>query len=66
MAALDEVRSNVPLLGRDEQEFVEEILLRIPATPANHHEIVRLNEAGIVPTGDATDLEAGANRCAVT
>jgi glyoxylase-like metal-dependent hydrolase (beta-lactamase superfamily II) len=65
MATLERVRTNVPLLGLGEEEFVAAILARIPPTPPNHAEIVRLNEAGIAPAGDATDLEAGANRCAV-
>ncbi len=35
-------------------------------TPPNQHRIVELNEAGMFPKGDPTDLEAGANRCAVS
>jgi hypothetical protein len=30
-----------------------------------NHCIVELNEAGLFPERDPTDLEAGANRCAV-
>ena len=37
----------------------------LPPTPPNFARIVDLNEAGELPTGDPTDLEAGANRCAV-
>ncbi|MCR4340583.1 MAG: hypothetical protein NUW01_11950 [Gemmatimonadaceae bacterium] len=37
-----------------------------PPPPPNFARIVNLNEAGEFPTGDPTDLEAGANRCAVT
>lgn len=55
----------VPLLDQDEATFVETILGRIPPTPPNHHAIVEANEAGELPPGDLTDLEAGANRCAV-
>lgn len=47
-------------------EFVTLILSRIPPTPPNHGRIVELNEAGELPAGDPTDLEAGANRCAVS
>ena len=39
---------------------------RIPATPPNFSAIVELNEAGELPEGDPTDLEAGANRCAMS
>lgn len=45
--------------------FAENVLSRIPPTPPNHHAIVERNEAGELPSGDPTDLEAGANRCAV-
>ena len=63
---LAEVRERVALLRQDEDAFVAAILARIPATPPNHHQIVALNEAGQLPDGDLTDLEAGANRCAVS
>lgn len=49
-----------------EEGFVERILTRIPPTPPNYTRIVKLNEAGAMPEGDPTDLEAGANRCAVS
>jgi glyoxylase-like metal-dependent hydrolase (beta-lactamase superfamily II)/rhodanese-related sulfurtransferase len=49
-----------------EQAFVERVTSRLPATPPNFARIVELNEAGELPDGDLTDLEAGANRCAVS
>jgi glyoxylase-like metal-dependent hydrolase (beta-lactamase superfamily II) len=64
-ATLGEVRNEVELLEFPGDRFVESILARIPPTPPNHHRIVELNEAGQFPTGDPTELEAGANRCAV-
>ena len=64
-ATLEEAKRAIPLLSVTEESFVEMLLGRIPPTPPNHLEIVRLNEAGEMPTGDATELEAGANRCAV-
>ena len=48
-----------------ELAFVERVTSNLPPTPPNFVRIVDLNEAGEFPTGDATDLEAGANRCAV-
>jgi len=51
---------------KSESEFVERILSRIPPTPPNYERIVALNEAGVLPAEDHTELEAGANRCAVT
>jgi glyoxylase-like metal-dependent hydrolase (beta-lactamase superfamily II) len=49
-----------------ENAFVERVVARVPATPPNFTRIVALNEAGELPEGDTTDLEAGANRCAVS
>jgi glyoxylase-like metal-dependent hydrolase (beta-lactamase superfamily II)/rhodanese-related sulfurtransferase len=65
IAELREVRQHTELLRANEPEFVAAILERIPPTPPNHHRIVALNEAGRLPDGDPTELEAGANRCAV-
>jgi hypothetical protein len=46
--------------------FVDRITANLPPTPPNHFiRIVDLNEAGDFPTSDPTELEAGANRCAV-
>jgi len=63
-ATLQEVRERTPLLHEPEAEFVSQVLARIPPVPANHHRIVALNEAGALPD-DPSELEAGANRCAV-
>ena len=48
-----------------ERAFVERVTSRLPPTPANFVRIVELNETGGFPSGDTTELEAGANRCAV-
>jgi glyoxylase-like metal-dependent hydrolase (beta-lactamase superfamily II)/rhodanese-related sulfurtransferase len=63
-ATLREVQERTSLLRETEETFVSQILARIPPTPPNHHRIVALNEAGTLPD-DPTELEAGANRCAV-
>lgn len=49
-----------------EDEFVSRILARIPPTPPNYSAISEINTLGEWPEGDLTDLEAGANRCAVS
>lgn len=46
--------------------FTRWLLDRLPPTPANHREIVRLNENGMARPEDLRGLEAGANRCAVS
>jgi glyoxylase-like metal-dependent hydrolase (beta-lactamase superfamily II) len=48
-----------------EPAFVDRVTSHLPPTPPNFVRIVDLNEAGDFPVGDPTDLEAGANRCAV-
>jgi len=63
-ATLRVVQERTSLLRENEETFVRQILTRLPPTPPNHHRIVALNEAGMLPD-DPTDLEAGANRCAV-
>lgn len=49
-----------------EDTFIERVTSRIPATPPNFSAIVGLNEAGKLPERDPTELEAGANRCAIS
>jgi glyoxylase-like metal-dependent hydrolase (beta-lactamase superfamily II) len=66
VGTLSEVREKVQLLGEDEEAFVEKIAGRRLPPPENHERIVELNRAGAHPEGDPTELEAGANRCAVS
>ena len=62
-ASLSKVQVSVPLL--DEETFVRRITGQVPPAPENHERIVELNRAGKQPEGDPTELEVGANRCAV-
>jgi glyoxylase-like metal-dependent hydrolase (beta-lactamase superfamily II) len=48
-----------------EEEFIDRVLSRLPPTPPNFTSIVELNERGELPADDTSNLEAGANRCAV-
>lgn len=48
-----------------EEAFIDRVVSRLPDTPPNFTRIVELNEAGEFPAADPTELEAGANRCAV-
>ena len=58
------IRDTVALAKLDQAAFVEAVLARVPPNPPNHSRIVELNERGEVPE-DPSELEAGANRCAV-
>ena len=66
VATLGEVQVRVARLRQAENEFINSLLAHLPATPPNHSRIVALNEAAGWPEDDVTDLEAGANRCAVS
>ncbi|MBA3426629.1 MAG: MBL fold metallo-hydrolase [Rubrobacteraceae bacterium] len=64
-APLLKVHEEVKQLLEDEDRFVEKVAGRLTPTPENYERIVELNRAGEEPEGDPTELEAGANRCAV-
>jgi len=65
-AQLSEINEQVGLLHATQTVFVETLLQRLPPTPPNYERIVTLNEAGLMPDHDVTELEAGANRCAIS
>jgi len=65
-ARLSEIDEQVGILHATQTVFVETLLKRLPPTPPNYERIVTLNEAGLVPDHDVTELEAGANRCALS
>jgi glyoxylase-like metal-dependent hydrolase (beta-lactamase superfamily II)/rhodanese-related sulfurtransferase len=65
-APVGRVRSAVSIASLGEGSFVEAVLARIPATPPNHLQIVRINEGKEERPADMIALEAGANRCAIS
>jgi glyoxylase-like metal-dependent hydrolase (beta-lactamase superfamily II) len=65
-APLFRVRSDVTLASLGETDFVSAVMARIPPTPPNHLQIVRINEGREQLPADRVDLEAGGNRCAVS
>lgn len=65
-ARLAEIEERVELLHVSRDVFIETLLRRLPPTPPNYERISVLNEAGLFPAQDVTDLEAGANRCAIS
>lgn len=60
------VKNNVAMLQLNELDFTNAILQRIPPAPANYLAIVELNLKGDFSEINPIDLEAGANRCAVS
>jgi len=65
-ASIQEVRAQNAMLGLNESDFVRTITANIPPTPPNYESITQMNERGAAPEGDPTDLESGANRCAIS
>jgi glyoxylase-like metal-dependent hydrolase (beta-lactamase superfamily II)/rhodanese-related sulfurtransferase len=49
-----------------EEEFAERVLAKIPATPPNYLTISELNGGGEFSGVDPLEMEAGANRCAIS
>ena len=66
MATLREIAEQVDILHATRADFVRILLSRLPAAPPNYAQIVRLNEWGLLPEQPVTELEAGANRCAIS
>lgn len=64
-STLEKVKS-IPLLQLKEEDFIETLIGRIPATPANYLAIVEKNLRGDFSDINPIDLEAGANRCAIS
>lgn len=64
-ATLAKIDEEVGIIHAPRDVFLQQIMARIPPTPPNYRQIVKLNEMGLLPERDITELEAGANRCAI-
>ena len=63
---IGDIKKNVAILQLSEDEFINTIQQRIPPTPANYRSIVEKNIKGDFSDINPVDLEAGANRCAIS
>jgi glyoxylase-like metal-dependent hydrolase (beta-lactamase superfamily II)/rhodanese-related sulfurtransferase len=63
---IGEAKKDILILQNDEKEFVHSLLQRIPPTPPNFLSITEKNIIGDYQDINPVDLEAGANRCAVS
>ncbi|MFC0773022.1 MBL fold metallo-hydrolase [Terrimonas alba] len=63
---IGEAKKNIALLSSSENDFINGLLQKIPPTPANYLSIVEKNLAGEFSNNESFELEAGANRCAVS
>lgn len=65
-STIGEVKKNISLINANENDFISTLLAKIPPTPANYLTIVEKNLTGNFSGTDSTELEAGANRCAIS
>jgi hypothetical protein len=61
---LGDIKNNVEILQLNEEDFINNLLQKIPERPPNYDAIVKLNLKGNTKGEDLIELEAGANRCA--
>ncbi len=65
-STIGDSKNNLPVLSLSETDFIQNILEKIPATPANYLSISELNITGNLSNINPVDLEAGPNRCAIS
>jgi len=63
---LSNLSAKIELLQMRQDAFIDQTIKRIPPTPPNYLQIALLNKAGSFDGINPADLEAGANRCAVS
>lgn len=63
---IGDIKKSVAILQFSEAEFINTIQQHIPPTPANYLSIVEKNIMGDFSDVNPIDLEAGANRCAIS
>jgi glyoxylase-like metal-dependent hydrolase (beta-lactamase superfamily II)/rhodanese-related sulfurtransferase len=63
---LEEANKEIKLLQVSEREFMDSVLNKLPATPPNYLAIVEKNLTGDLSDINPVELEAGANRCAIS
>ena len=63
---LGTLKSTLQALNLHKEEFVATILSKLPPTPPNYLTIAEINKSGQLGNYNKADLEAGANRCAIS
>ncbi|MBU1822344.1 MAG: MBL fold metallo-hydrolase [Bacteroidetes bacterium] len=63
---LGQLKQNLEVLSLKSEDFTRQVLSRIPPAPGNYTSITERNCQGYFSENDPGDLEAGANRCAVS
>lgn len=67
-APIRDIRSDISLLSLDEAAFVDQLTRDLPEKPPNYDRVIAINTGADAPrdTEEATELELGPNRCAVS
>ena len=65
-STLADILEQVGVIHATREVFMQQIMMRLPPTPPNYRQVVTFNEMGLLPESDVTDVEAGANRCAIS
>lgn len=60
------IKEKVVSLSQSKQEFIETIVSKLPPTPPNYLTISEINKIGNYEGFVLSELEAGANRCAIS
>lgn len=63
---LEEIKKNVSSIALSKEDFINKILSKIPPTPPNYLAVTQVNLTGKIQDVDAIEMEAGANRCAIS
>jgi hypothetical protein len=64
--SIKHLKEHISALKLDEREFVETIISKLPPTPPNYLTISEINKLGTFEGHNLSELEAGANRCAIS
>jgi glyoxylase-like metal-dependent hydrolase (beta-lactamase superfamily II)/rhodanese-related sulfurtransferase len=65
-ASIKDIKEKVSSLSLSREEFINTIISRIPPTPPNYLKVAELNLSGEIKDLDVKEIEAGANRCAIS
>ena len=65
-AMLAQIDEEVGMIHATREVSIEQIMMHLPPTPPNYLQVITFNEMGLLPESGVTDLEAGANRCAIS
>jgi len=65
-STIGEVKKTIQVLHKNEEDFIEFVLQHIPEPPPNYSSIVEKNLIGDFSDVNPFELEAGANRCAIS